>query len=40
MAWVFHVREGRIASHRAFTDASEALSAAGLGDEERLGNPS
>jgi ketosteroid isomerase-like protein len=40
MAWVFHVREGRIASHRAFTDASEALSAAGLGDEERIGNPS
>jgi ketosteroid isomerase-like protein len=40
MAWVFRVREGRIASHRAFSDAGEALSAAGLEDEERLTNPS
>jgi ketosteroid isomerase-like protein len=36
MAWVFRVRDGRIASHQAFADAEEALSAAGLDKEERL----
>jgi ketosteroid isomerase-like protein len=40
MAWVFQVREGRIASHRAFPEAGEALSAAGLESEERLSEPS
>ncbi|HEY7121301.1 MAG TPA: nuclear transport factor 2 family protein [Solirubrobacterales bacterium] len=36
MAWVFRVRDGRIASHQAFSEAEEALSAAGLESEERL----
>jgi ketosteroid isomerase-like protein len=40
MAWVFRVRNGRVASHRAFSNAEEALSAAGLEGEERLANPS
>lgn len=40
MAWVFHVRNGRVASHRAFSDVDEALSATGLGTGERLENPS
>jgi len=40
MAWVFRIRDGRVASHRAFADAEEALSAAGLGSGERLQNPS
>jgi ketosteroid isomerase-like protein len=40
MAWVFHVRNGRVASHRAFSDVDEALSAAGLGSGERLENSS
>jgi ketosteroid isomerase-like protein len=30
MAWVFRVRDGRIASVRAYASADEALSAAGL----------
>jgi len=34
------VRNGRVASHRAFSDVDEALSAAGLGSGERLENPS
>ena len=38
MAWVFRVRDGRIASHRAFPDAEEALAAADLGSGERLTN--
>jgi uncharacterized protein len=40
MAWVFRVRDGRVASHRAFSDAEEALSAAGLDGEERFASPS
>ena len=40
MAWVFRVRDGRVASHRAFSNTEEALSAAGLEGEERLANPS
>ena len=40
MAWVFRVRDGRIASHQAFSDTGEALSAAGLESGERLPNPS
>jgi ketosteroid isomerase-like protein len=40
MAWVFRVRDGRIASHRAFSDSEEALSAAALEGEERFANPS
>jgi ketosteroid isomerase-like protein len=34
MAWVFRVRDGRIASHRAFAEADEALEAAGLGTRQ------
>ena len=30
MAWVFQVRDGRVASHQAFSEAGDALSAAGL----------
>lgn len=40
MAWVFRVRDGRVASHRAFSNAEEALSAADLEGRERLANPS
>jgi ketosteroid isomerase-like protein len=40
MAWVFRVREGLIASHKAFPGEDEALSAAGLEGEERLADPS
>jgi ketosteroid isomerase-like protein len=39
MAWVFRLSNGRIASHQAFSDAEEALSAAGLVSGERLPNP-
>jgi ketosteroid isomerase-like protein len=40
MAWVFRVRDGRVASHQAFSSTEEALSAAGLESEERLANSS
>lgn len=36
MAWVFRVRDGRIASHQAFSNAEEALSAAGLEGGKRV----
>jgi ketosteroid isomerase-like protein len=34
MAWVFRVRDGRIASHQAFFEADEALEAAGLASRQ------